>query len=43
MPGLTNILLIPILIILFKVINCEEGISEELSDSFMSVDCNTFC
>ena len=43
MPGLPNILLVPILMVLFKVFDCKEGTSEELLDSFMSLDCDTFC
>ena len=30
MPGLVNILLVPVLMVLFSVLDCEEGISEEL-------------
>ena len=43
MPGLPNIVLVPILMVLFKVFDCKEGTSEELLDSFMSLDCDTFC
>ena len=43
MPKLPNLLLVPILMILLKVVDCEEGISEKLSDSFLRLDCDTFC
>ena len=43
MPGFPNLLLVPFLMVLFKVFDCEEGTSEELYDSFMTFDCDTFC
>ena len=43
MPGLSNILVVPVLIVLLQVFQCEEGISDKLDDSFMNKDCDTFC
>ena len=43
MPGLANILLIPLTVVLFQVLICEEGTSEDILDSFLERDCHTFC
>ena len=42
-PGLANILLIPFTMVLFQVLFCEKGTSQDILDSFMNRDCDTFC
>ena len=43
MPIWAYTLFVPLVYLLLGIYECEEGILDNLTDSFLAKDCNTFC
>ena len=43
MPTLGSILFVPLIYGLIGILKCREAVGDELEDSFLDRDCNTFC